>query len=110
MFAISIDVIRGIIAIRMRGTLSDALRDELVDQLRLAFDETPPVESRDWTLRVSAKPLAQYTPELAVRVNALVEERNVRRRSRTTVPPSRVVNQRVESGSAAARLVHFVTA
>jgi len=109
MYSISLDVVRGIIEIRMRGTLTDAQRVELAEELRQALEGTRPSEPNEWTLRVTAKPVAQYTPELAARVNALVEQSGARR---TSYPPpaSCVINCRPHSNSASARLVNFITA
>ena len=109
MFSISVDVIRGIIGIRMRGTLTDEQRADLAEQLRMALEETPPIKSKEWMLRVTAKPLAQYTPELAANVRRLIEQCNATRQAKSVPPPaSRVINRRPESTSAASRLVHFV--
>jgi len=110
MYSISLDVVRGIIEIRMRGILTDAQRVELADELKQALEEgTPPSEPNEWTLRVTAKPVAQYTPELAARVNALVERSGARQASHPP-PPSCVVNCRPHSNSASVRLVNFITA
>ena len=111
MFSIAVDVVRGIIGIRMRGTLTDAMRAELANELSIALEATPPVRSREWMLRVTAKPLAQYTPELAANVCKLVAQSNAARKAKSAPPPaSRVVSRTPETPSAAARLVHFVTA
>lgn len=110
MYSISLDMVRGIIEIRMRGALTDAQRDELAEELRQALECTPPSEPNEWLLRVTAKPVAQYTPELAARVSALVEQSSARRKSYPPPPASRVVNCGPQSNSAAARLVHFITA
>ena len=109
MYSISLDVVRGIIEIRMRGTLTDAQRVELAEELRQALIGTSPSEPNEWTLRVTAKPVAQYTPELAARVNALVEQCGARP---TSYPPpaSCVVNCRPHSNGASAHLVNFITA
>jgi hypothetical protein len=110
MYSISLDVVRGIINIRMRGMLTDVQRDELAGELRQALETTSPSDPSEWLLRVTAKPLAQYTPELATTVCRLIEDNNSRRKS-PPPPASRVINCRpAQSGSAAARLVHFVTA
>ncbi len=111
MFSITVDVVRGIIGIRMRGTLTDSMRAELADELSLALEATPPAPTKEWMLRVTAKPLAQYTPELAANVCRLVEQSNVARKAKSApAPASRVINRKPEAPSAAARLVHFVTA
>ena len=109
MYSISLDVVRGIIEIRTRGTLTDAQRVELCEELRQALEGTSPSEPNEWTLRVTAKPVAQYTPELAARVNALVERSGARQASHPP-PPSCVVNCRPHSNSASVRLVNFITA
>jgi hypothetical protein len=107
MYSIALDVVRGIIDIRMRGTLTDSQREELSEELRQALEERR--EPKEWLLRVTAKPLAQYTPELAASVCRLIEQSKTRARS-CPPPASRVVNCRPNAPSAAARLVHFVTA
>jgi hypothetical protein len=110
MYSISLDVIRGIINIRMRGVLTDVQRNELAESLQQALETTPPSDPKEWLLRVTAKPLAQYTPELAANVCRLIEESNSRRKP-VPAPKSRVINCRpAQPVSSAARMVHFVTA
>ena len=108
MFSISVDVIRGIIGIRMRGTLTDEQRTDLTEQLRMVLEETPPILSKEWMLRVTAKPLAQFTPELAANVRKLIEQCDAARLAKAVPPASRVINRKPEASSAALRLVHFV--
>jgi hypothetical protein len=109
MYSISLDVVRGIIEIRMRGALTDAQRVELAEELRQALTDTSLSDTNEWTLRVTAKPVAQYTPELAARVNALVEQCGARA---TSYPPpaSCLINCHPHSNSVSARLVNFITA
>ncbi len=107
MYSIALDVVRGIIDIRMRGTLTDAQREELGEELRQALGES--TEPKEWLLRVTAKPLAQYTPELAARVCGLIEQSKSRPKS-CPPPASCVVNCRPNQPSLASRMVHFVTA
>lgn len=109
MYSISLDVVRGIIEIRMRGTLTDAQRVELAEELRQALEGASPSEPNEWILRVTAKPVAQYTSELAARVNALVEQCGARPTSNPP-PASCVINCRPHANSATARLVNFITA
>ena len=109
MYSISLDVGRGIIEIRMRGILTDAQRDELAEELRQAIQVTPPSQPQEWLLRVTAKPVAQYTPELAARVCALIEPTS--EVAQYYPPPaSRVVNCGPVSNGVSTRLVNFVTA
>ncbi len=107
MYSITLDMVRGIIDIRLRGTVTDSQREELSEELRQALDENG--EPKEWLLRVTAKPLAHYTPELAANVCRLIEQSKSRPKS-APPPASRVINCRPQPGSAAARLVHFVTA
>ena len=104
MFSISVEVIRGIIGIRMRGSLTNAMRVELLEQLSSALETVPPLKYKDWTVRVTSKPLAEYTPELAASIQSLLQERNAWRKAQALPPPvSRVVNRKVDLESASAR-------
>ncbi|GEM_PF-3482530 len=105
MYTIALDIVRGIIDIRMRGVVTDAQREELAGELRQALEETS--EPKEWLLRVTAKPVALFTPALAESVRQLIEQNNTRRKS-CPPPASCVINRRLSSGSAASRSVHFV--
>lgn len=108
MYAISLDVIRGILTIRIRGRLSDAERTELVDSVRQALAETPAPTGDSWHVRVSAKPVAEYTPAIAAEVESIVSQCS--QRPPSAPPASQVVQFRALTEGGAARLVDFITA